>query len=369
VLTARGFSRTAFMGGVYDAQDILVDIDDAELIHLKPRSAREILKSVHARLVWYDFTKTLVFANAAFEPIHLRKHYDLFVAYFPCCIASHLIQIAAVRGLRDYCKASVCWIDEIYARDIPTLTNWLPALKQFDHVVVGYGGSVAAISKALDRPCHWVPSGVDAVRFSPSPRPPARAIDVYCMGRRPESLHRALLEIAAKNNLFYLYDTFDTSMTDIVDYRQHRSMLANIMKRTKIFPVAPAKAGSAAATNQIELGFRYYEGAAAGAVMVGEIPRCQAFDTLFDWPDALIEVRSDGSDAADVIGALADEPERLAQISRRNAREALLRHDWAYRWRKILAIAGLLPAPQLEVRERTLRHLAEQIEAGVAAPV
>ena len=54
----------------------------------------------------------------------------------------------------------------------------------------------------------------------------------------------------------------------------------------------------------------------------------------------------------------------LSEISRRNAMEALLRHDWAYRWKKILDIVGLEPAPQLEMREKRLKQLAEQAGNG-----
>ena len=41
------------------------------------------------------------------------------------------------------------------------------------------------------------------------------------------------------------------------------------------------------------------------------------------------------------LQALRLQPERLVEISRRNAMEALLRHDWAYRWKQILDIVGL----------------------------
>jgi hypothetical protein len=49
------------------------------------------------------------------------------------------------------------------------------------------------------------------------------------------------------------------------------------------------------------------------------------------------------------------------EISRRNAKEALLHHDWVYRWKQILNIAGLKPTPKLEVREKRLKQMAEQI--------
>ena len=363
VLTARGFSHNAFMSGAYEAQDILLETDDADLIYLKSGRAFQLRQSTHARLVWHDFTRTLVFANMAFEPVRITKEYDLLVAYV--FHIDNLLQINAVRGWKDHCKTSICWIDEMYAASIPKLTYWLPALNQFDHIVLGASGTVAALAEAIKRPCHWLPCGVDAIRFSPSPHPADRVIDVYSMGRRSEGLHRALLELAAKRGVFYLYDTFETSLTNISDYRQHRDMLANIMKRSRYFLVAPGKGGLSEATgNQIELGFRYYEGAAAGTVMLGQIPSCETFNTMFNWQDAVVEIHADGSDVADVISMLSSQPERLTEISRRNAVEALLRHDWSYRWKKILDIAGIEPAPQSEIRENRLKQLAEQVGNG-----
>jgi spore maturation protein CgeB len=295
----------------------------------------------------------------AFEPLRLTQEYDLFVAYFP--LPRDLIQIAAVRGWQEHCRTSLCWIDEIYAADMPKLKYWLPALSAFDHIVVGYSGTVTAVTTALKRPCHWVPLGVDTLRFSPYPSPPERVIDVYSMGRRSEDLHRALLDLAAKKEMFYVYDTFVASDTKVNDHRQHREMLANMAKRSRYFLVAPSWSRSPEETGyQIEVALRYYEGSASGAVMLGQIPDCEPFHTMFNWPDAVIEIEADGSDVADAIASLAAQPKRLVAMSRRNAIEALLRHDWAYRWKKILNIVGLEPAPQLEMREKRLKQLAEQ---------
>jgi hypothetical protein len=352
------------MSGAYEAEDILLDIDDAELIYPKPGRAYKLRQSTHAKLVWHDFTRTLAFANMAFEPVRLTKEYDLLVAYLPCHI-DHILQLSAVRGWKDCCKISICWIDELYAAYISKLKYWLPALKQFDHIVVGYSGTVAALAEAINRPCHWLPSGVDAIRFSPSPRPLDRVIDVYSMGRRAEGLHRALLKLSAENSIFYLHDTLETSLANVKGYGQHRDMLANIMKRSRYFLVDPAKAGSPEVTgNQIELGYRYYEGAAAGTVMLGQTPHCETFNRMFNWQDAVVDIQADGSDVADVISMLAGQPERLMEISRRNAVEALLRHDWTYRWKKILNIVGIEPAPQLRTRENRLKLLAEQVGNG-----
>ena len=112
---------------------------------------------------------------------------------------------------------------------------------------------------------------------------------------------------------------------------------------------------------QSELGSRYYEGAAAGAVLLGSKPVSASFQELFGWPDAVVEIEPDGSDAARVIADLSREPERLREISRRNAREALLRHDWAYRWENVLSVAGLEPRPALGARKDRLKALANGI--------
>jgi hypothetical protein len=124
--------------------------------------------------------------------------------------------------------------------------------------------------------------------------------------------------------------------------------------------VAPGKIDLPEETrSQVEVALRYYEGAAAGAVMVGQVPDCEPFRTMFGWPDVVVPLQPDGSDVADVLSQLTAHPERIIEAGRRNAREALLRHDWVYRWETILRIAGLSPRPQLLERKRRLQELAD----------
>jgi hypothetical protein len=220
--------------------------------------------------------------------------------------------------------------------------------------------SVAALSEAIGKPCHWLPDAVDMLRFTPYPDPPARVIDVYSIGRRRKEIHGALLNAAQRNDIFYVHDTFGGSMSDVLNYREHRDFLSNMAKRSRFFVVAPAKAGVLEETaGQIEIGARYYEGASAGAVMIGHAPECEAFRELFPWQDAVVPLQADGSDVIRVLSDLEAEPERISAISRRNAAEALLRHDWVYRWKEILRVAGIEPSPRMESREQRLRDLAE----------
>jgi hypothetical protein len=94
-------------------------------------------------------------------------------------------------------------------------------------------------------------------------------------------------------------------------------------------------------------------------VLIGHAPECEAFRELFPWQDAVISLKADGSDVIKVLSSLEAEPERISVISRRNAAESLLRHDWVYRWKEILRVAGIEPSPRMESREQRLRDLAE----------
>jgi spore maturation protein CgeB len=356
--TARGFKKKAFYCGQYEAQDVLLDVDDVDLIHLEPGRGYEFKEAWQRRLLFRDVTRKLIFANPGLHKVRLTQQYDLFLVM--CQMDHDFLDISAIDGWQDHCRTSVCWIDEMWAARIPLYKYWIHSLRRFDHIFVSARDSVAALSDAIGRPCRWLPNAVDTLRFSPYPKPPARVIDVYSIGRRREEIHRALLEAAGRRNIFYVRDTFGGSMSDVLNYREHRDFFSNMAKRSRFFVVAPAKVGRSEETaGQVEIGARYYEGASAGTVMIGQAPECEAFRELFPWQDAVISVQADGSDVIKVLSSLEAEPQRISAISRRNAAEALLRHDWVYRWKEILRVAGIELSPRVKLREQRLRGLAE----------
>ena len=242
---------------------------------------------------------------------------------------------------------------------------------------VDYGHSITCSSIAKGRlvRCRifWVDSatcclqGLDTIRFSPFPNPPDRSIDVYSIGRRWEGVHQALLRAVSEDQLFYVYDFYQgMARMEPIDYKQHRDLFANMAKRSKYFLVSPGKMNCPEETQgQVEIGYRYCEGAAAGAVMIGQAADCEAFRELFPWPDAVVEIRPDGSDVLDVLADLDSNPARVSAISRRNAAESLLRHDWIHRWKKIFQLSGIEPSPGMTAREEHLKSLAD---AALHAP-
>jgi hypothetical protein len=188
-----------------------------------------------------------------------------------------------------------------------------------------------------------------------------RAVDVYSIGRRWEGVHQALLAAAGRKKILYVYDTFPRiAEMHVHDHRQHRDLFANLAQRSRYFMVAPGKMDLPEETHgQVAIGYRYYEGAAAGTVMIGQPPDCAEFRETFPWPEVVIPIRPDGSDVMEVLASLESDPARVSAITRRNAAEALRRHDWAYRWKNMLQVVGLEPSPALGIRERRLRDLAE----------
>ena len=358
--SGRNFKKEIFLSSHYEAQDVLVGVDDVELISLEPGPSYDFRDKWQRKLMFRDFTRRLIFMNPGLQKIKLAREYDVFLVR--CQTEKDLPDINAIEGWKEHCKTSVCWIDELWVAQLPKDKYWLHMFKEFDYIFVGLSETVDPLSKAIDRPVHWLPGGVDALRFTPYPTPPSRVIDVYSIGRRREEVHQRLLQAAESMENFYIYDTSAGSMSELYDHRQHRDLFANIAKRSRYFMVAPGKMDDfAGMQGQSVVGYRYYEGAAAGAVMIGQAPNGQTFRQMFPWPDAVIPIQPDGSDVLEVLAQLASDPARLSMASQRNAIGALLHFDWVYRWKEVLKAAGLEPSPGMVSRESHLKALAAKI--------
>ena len=361
--TWRNVRRNVARCGLYEAEDVLVEIDNVDLLCLRPARWFTFGSQLQGRLLWRNLWKGTAGFNPGLYPVRLSRPYDLFVVV--CQNFWDLPLVNAVKDWKRNCGVSVCWIDEVWPSDITRMRCVLPILKEFDHVVVSLSGGVAPISELIGRPCHYVPQGVDGIRFSPYPDLPNRCIDVYSIGRRDEKLHRELLNLCKQRQYFYIYETHDGSTGSIkpVSHREHRNLLADMTKRSRYFVVDVAKVGCDQETRGwSEAGRRYFEGAAAGSVMIGQAPKNEVFTKQFDWPDAVITVGPNGAELGQTLASLESNPGRLCSISRRNVAEAALRHDWSYRWRQILDIAGLKPTLAMELRERRLKQLAEMAQ-------
>ncbi len=163
-----------------------------------------------------------------------------------------------------------------------------------------------------------------------------------------------------ENGLFYLHDSIAGHQA--INSKEHRALFANVAKRSRYFVVNPGaidqpdKRG-----NQIEIGSRFFEGAASGAIMVGERPKNEVFERLFDWPEAVTPLPYDSCDIDMVIRDLDGDPERQDRIRRTNVAQALMRHDCVYRWEAVLKTVGHEPMQGVMERKERLRKLAEVV--------
>jgi len=338
----------------YEFEDIIHEIDSVDLLAPQPNKWFKYGTRIAGRIA-KDYAIAL---NPGIPNIRLRKNYDVF--FVVCHFAKDLLHVKSVEGWRDHCKTAICWLNEIWLSDMYKERCFLKLLSKFDHVIINCSQSVTAVNEIIRGECVYLPPGIDAILFCPYPKLLPRLIDVYSIGRRLEETHQTLLRMAENNEIFYVYDTIDGKQ--VINPNQHRVLLANMAKRSKYFIVNPGKIDSPEETNrQSEIGYRYFEGAASGTIMIGETPKNEQFAKVFDWTDAVIHLPF-GSDKIDkIINELDKQPQRQAEIRKNNVIQSLLRHDWAYRWKQILNIAGLKPTPELENREKRLQQMAEQI--------
>ena len=366
--TWRAFDRYAYLSCLYESADVLADSCDLDLLEIQAGRGFRTRESWQRRLVWHDPSGLTARLNPGLEPVTVTQDYDLFVIV--CQTLKELLYLNSIKGWKERCRTSVCIIDEIYVAEVKQSKNFLRLLRQFDHVFTELRESAEPISEIIERPCHYLTAAVDTLRFTPYPNPPARSVDVHSIGRRRPGIHDALLALARRDGIFYVYDIFEGGAeTRVLNYREHRDLIAAIAKRSRFFMVAPAKWDVPQETRgQVAIANRYFEGAAAGAVLLGQSSATDEFRELFDWDDVVVEIRADGADVEDVLRALAADPERVMRMSRRNAAQALLRHDWVYRWRDLFEHVGLTPGPALLARERRLRELAALAAESAAEP-
>lgn len=363
MVSLRGANKHAAWCSNYEFEDVICGVDDVDLFSLQPGRASEARQWFVRRLVWKPgvrrFTPHL---NPGMRPVTLEKDYELFS--FVCMNPADLVYLSAIKGWKERCRKKICFMVEFYAGWLREYDFHLSLLKDFDQVVLCFSGSVPGVQRAVGRPCHHVPLGADVFRFSPFPIPPERCIDVYSMGRRIESAHEAMLKMAARRELFYIYDTIPGLLIQPRDHRQHRDLVANCAKRSRFFVTYPAKVDVVDETRgQSEVGARFFEGAATGAVLLGQAPTIPAFAKDFDWPDAVVDIGTTEESLVAALATLRSEPERVRALGHKNAIEAIRRFDWSYRWKEMLKLVGMEPTARLTQRERHLGELAAVAES------
>ncbi|MGA2755131.1 MAG: glycosyltransferase [Terracidiphilus sp.] len=336
---------------------IVQEVDSVDVLAPKPTNWYPHGRRVAARLG--EFVSWPI--NPGIPTINVEHEYDMFITV--CERVTELLHLKSLKGLRDKCKTTVCWLPEFYFKDIPEYKSCIEVLSQFDYVIFMFVANEPFLP-LINGKSQYLPAGIDNLNFCPFPNPPARTVDVLSIGRRAPVTHKALMRMAREDGKFYVYDTIDSLKAHDLD--EHRLMMANMAKRSRYFIVSPGKFDRPEETGGVsEFGYRYFEAASAGTIMLGMRPyNNKEFDKIFTWQDAVIEVPFTTDEIVTAIREFDKEPERQMKVRQTNITQCLLHHDWAYRWESILNLVGMKPLPVFQNRLRALNELASRVEEG-----
>jgi len=353
MLSQRALHNNLFRTVGYEFEEVIREIDGVDLFAPLPKPFFELRKEIAIR----SLRRLNLDVNPGIERIRLKRDYELFFTF--CSNPGELIAVNAIEGWKDRCKTSVCWIEEVWLEEADKWPRYLKIMSKFDYVIINCSDSIAAVGENIGGKCLYTPPGIDTIRFCPYPNTPARSIDLLSIGRRSPVTHKFLLKMAENNRFFYVYDTINgmSDMKTICPF-EHRNLIAGMAKRSRFFLVNYAKIDSRDETGgQAEIGHRFFEGAASGTVMIGTPPDTDAFREHFDWPDAVIKAPFNSPHIENILSGLDSEPERIEKIRENNIVQSLLRHDWAYRWKTVLDLAGLEERAAFDVRIKCLREI------------
>lgn len=360
VVSSRGLNSAAASCGCYEFEDLICDVDDADLF--VPVNTHNLMRKMY-RLAKYIGRSDRLAAKITPYPKEfvIDREYDLLLIIVHNAWDMQLIN--SIQGWQEKCRYKACLLTEFHGTG---LNDWRLLQEPFQNFDIIFSCMYLCndrLSKAIDRPVIYIPGGADTLEFCPYPNPPGRCIDLIALGRRSPEIHRSLLEQARTSNFFYYYDTGKKQALEVDNPREHRMKLVSLMKRTRFSINYFAKFNEPVFTqNSQEIGFRYFEGAAAGTIMLGMPPANEMFPKYFDWENVVIEVPHDSQDIIAQLAELDSQPEKLAAMRRRNVVNSLLKHDWVYRWQKILAAFNLTPTPATIDREQRLQKLAREVE-------
>ena len=358
LVSQRGLSDQVANAALYEFEDLLCRLDGVD-IFTSSRSAE-----LPGKL--YKATRRLGAGRQLARKMTLRptesvpdRHYDLMFAVF-----DHYRQVSGVHTLakwRERCDRAICFVAEIWPKDLRSNNAILELFDVFDHVFVGVNHCAEQLTKMVGKPCINLHPAVDTERLATYPDSP-RSIDVSYIGRRSPVTHQALIELADKEDRFYYFDTLK-GLLRTANHREHRRLFADILKRSRYFIANYGKIDRPDQTGGAqEVGYRFFEGAAAGTIMIGRPPAGDAFKRLFPWEGAVIDAPFDAPDIGDLIHDLEADPARIMRIRTANVVNALRRHDWLYRYETMLATVGMETTPAMAERRERLDTLADRVQ-------
>jgi len=273
-----------------------------------------------------------------------------------CASPPRLQAIFMLAGQRRFARV-VAWVfDSFWVDFIPRINR---IARPFDHVFVTELEDLDAWQRALGVPVSWLPWGSDALRLGSSAA--ERPVDLQRVGRQPETWESDAETARACRASGLVFGGRPTLHDDGTDNERELMAAFGRAKFTLSFSNRVSPGVQTHPTREY-ITARWVDALAAGAVVAGVPPRCPSAQELL-WPEALLDLGT-------VERALG--LERLAgavrvwtpQRAGLNARRALERLDWRWRFGTIAEALGEKPARLLGELDLIRRQLEPVVGAG-----
>ena len=365
----RDVQTYVFNSCLFEFEDVIEAVDDVDL--LSPPQYNWLGKLIKRAVInkTQNFKPlSLTSVNPYIGTIDLHYEYEIYfvILDFPWSVSS----LNLLKNWRRKCRIAVAYIVEIWNIDLPNMANFVDVYDQFDLICIGTYHVLSDVQDMVAPLCIFVAPGVDMLKFYADPQRESRNIDVCNLGRRSPVTHEALLKKAEDQSFFYYHELTNGSELRVENHQTHRTLVANILKSSRYFITNYAKADKPdRIAGEYEIGYRFFEGAAAGAVLIGSPPKGEMFPRYFDWDTAVVPVALDEPNIVEIIAELDAQPGLVKQIQTNNVANSLLKHDWVYRWEQILTELGMPSTPAMEARKARLKAMADSLLNSSESPV
>ena len=278
----------------YEFEDVVAAVTGAQRIDVTDLPGSGVLRTAYklARLAIGLAHLARRLAPYPRSKVMLDRDFELFFPVF-----SHtyeLYSLATIPDWRKRCRKAACFITEVWSDLLP---DYL--LELFSASTTSSSGSAIAsedVARITGRPCTYLPLAPTCCASRRLRSIGARPIHVCNIGRRSPITHQALDEARrGAAALLLLRHRGCERRRPAVDRtfrvdnpHEHRRMLATILKHSQLLLRQPqlCEQTRVYTADRDEISARFYEGAAAGTVMIGEAPRTDEFKQQFDWADA-----------------------------------------------------------------------------------
>jgi Glycosyl transferases group 1 len=261
---------------------------------------------------------------------------------------------------RVFCYVFDAWVEASEIEKSPVrrrISRFTRVVHQIDHLFVSNPDSVADHAAAYDIPVSYVALAADVLQFGSMQA--ERPITVNAYGRQhPPHVDALARAYNTNRSSRALYHTDHMSIGTVFDLRRHRASFWKLLSMSCItlaydhMTVDPGQRRFPFSF----VGQRWFEGLAAGCVVVGIRPQCAETDRLLHWPDATIDVPESPDDFMAFVESLLADGDRLARARVANYRHMLLAHDWGYRVVEMLAAVGIEAPIGWSLRQQNLRR-------------